>query len=89
MPRKTYAVKGQPDFHTIGDDRLKDYRDFAQQMMFSYKGVNPDAVKVLESIWKDLSDEITDRLVESPSVQTRAVVRPPKALRVSPVRRKI
>lgn len=91
MPPKKYALKGEPDFHTIGDDRLKSFLDFAQQMIFAYKGHSDEKVKVLQEVWKDLSVEHTERLCNMPEVsKTPAPVlgKAPK-LRKSPAKLKI
>ena len=91
MPPKKYALKGEPDFHTIGDERLKSFLDFAQQMIFAYKGHDDSKVKVLQEIWKDLSVEHTERLCNMPEVvKTPAPLlgKAPK-LRKSPAKRKI
>lgn len=65
MPPKKYAIKGEPDFHTIGDARLKSFMDFVQHMIFAYKSCDEEKTKVLESIWKDLSLEDSDRFTRS------------------------
>ena len=54
-------VKGSPDFTAIPDSKLKGYVDLAQQMIFAYKGCSEETVKVLTTVWKQLSDEYTDR----------------------------
>lgn len=89
MPPKKYALKGEPDFHTIGDERLKSFLDCAQQMIFCYKGHDDEKVKVLESIWKDLSVEHTERLCNMPEVKaspTPMLKKVPK-IRKSPAKR--
>lgn len=91
MPPKKYAIKGEPDFHTIGDDRLKSFLDLTQQLIFSYKHHDAEKVKVLESIWKDLSVEHTSRIANMPEVvksPAPILVKSPK-LRKSPAKRKI
>lgn len=91
MPPKKYALKGEPDFHRISDERLKSFLDLTQQMIFSYKHHDAEKVKVLESIWKDLSVEYTERLANMPEVvKTPAPIlgKAPK-LRKSPAKRKI
>ena len=68
-PKRRYAVKGEPDFHAISDERLKSFLDYTQQMIFSYKGLDDSKVKVLQEIWKDLSVEHTSRLCSMPEVK--------------------
>ena len=65
MPPKKYAIKGEPDFHTISDDKLKSFLDLTQQMIFAYNHHDDAKVEVLKSIWKDMSNEHTDRLCRS------------------------
>jgi len=65
MPPKKYALKGEPDFHNINDERLKSFMDLIQQMIFAYKIHDKDKVRVLEEIWKELSIEDADRCARS------------------------
>ena len=65
MPRSRVPLKGEPDFTTISDSKLKDYLDLTQQMIFSYKNVSKEKVDVLKEIWKDISKECTARLSSS------------------------
>lgn len=65
MPPKRVPIKGEPNFTTISDERLKGFIDLAQQMIFAYKYLDEEKVKVLQSIWKDMSNESTDRLCVS------------------------
>lgn len=91
MPPKKYAIAGEPDFHNIGDERLKSFLDLAQQMIFAYKGYDDTKVKVLQEIWKDLSIEDMERLCNKPEVvkpSTNLIRKAPK-LRKSPAKRKI
>ena len=91
MPPKKYALKGEPDFHHLSDDKVKSFMDLTQQMIFCYKQYDSDKVKVLESIWKELSVEHTSRIANSPEVvKTPAPIlgKAPK-LRKSPANRKI
>ena len=90
-PKRKYALKGEPDFHHLSDDRVKSFLDLSQQMIFVYKGHDDDKVKVLQEIWKDLSVEHTERLGKMPEVvKTPAplLAKSPK-LRRSPAKRKI
>lgn len=65
MPPKRVPLKGEPDFTTISDERLDGFIDLAQQMIFAYKYHDEEKVKVLQAIWKDMSNESTDRLCAS------------------------
>ena len=65
MPPKRVPIKGEPDFTTISDERLKGFIDLAQQMIFSYKYCDEEKTRVMKEIWKQLSDEQTDRLCSS------------------------
>ena len=58
-------MKGLPDFSTLSDERVKEYLDLAQQMIFAYKYCDEEKTRVLTEIWKQLSDEHTDRLCAS------------------------
>ena len=89
MPKK-YALKGEPDFHNVGDDRLKSFLDMTQQMIFAYKDCDPEKVKVLESIWKDLSVDSTQRIVDSPDKSPESptsLLRKVPRVRKSPAKR--
>lgn len=86
--KKKYALKGEPDFHNLSDAQVKDYLDLTQQLIFCYKGVDDSKVKVLESIWHDLSDESIDRRANSPVKEVPVTpLRKAPALRRSPVKR--
>jgi len=89
MPPKKYALKGEPDFHTVGDERLKSFLDCAQQMIFCYKGHDDSKVRVLQEIWKDLSVEHSSRLCSMPEVQKSPVTMLKKVpkIRKSPAKR--
>lgn len=98
MPPKRYAIKGEPDFHNISDERLKSFLDLTQQMIFAYNHHDDAKVEVLKSIWKDLSIEDADRLArsacesidkgESSGTPTPLLKKVPK-VRKSPAKRKI
>lgn len=66
MPPKKYALKGEPDFHNLGDEQVKSFLDLSQQMIYAYKGCDDSKVKVLQEIWKDLSVEHTSRICAMP-----------------------
>lgn len=96
MPPKKYAIKGEPDFHTISDERLKQFLDLAQQMIFAYKYHDKEKCEVLQAIYHDLMCEDVDRLADSAIAelsrqekQESAIVRKTPKLRRSPVNRKI
>lgn len=65
MPPKRVPIKGEPDFTTISDERLKGFIDFAQQMIFAYKYCDEEKTRVMREIWKQLSNERMDRLCAS------------------------
>ena len=89
MPPKKYAVKGEPDFHNISDEKLKSFLDLIQQMIFSYSLYDEEKTKVLESVWKDLSNEKVERYVVSISESIdRDEGSPSSVLRISPKVRK-
>lgn len=91
VPPKKYALKGEPDFHHIGDERVKSFMDLTQELIFVYKGYSDEKVTVLQEIWKDLSVEHTERLCSMPEVhRTPAPLlgKVPK-VRKSPAKRKI
>lgn len=95
MSSKKYAVAGEPDFQNLSDEKVKSFLDLTQQLIFVYKHHDADKVKVLESIWKDLSTECTDRLIVS-SEKAGSVAKAPAPmirkvpkLRKSPAKRKI
>lgn len=61
MPKKRIPIAGQPNFTFITDEALKGYVDLAQQMIFAYQNCDKEKVRVLKEIWKELSDEHTER----------------------------
>ena len=98
MPPKKYAIKGEPDFHTISDERLKSFLDLTQQMIFAYSHHDNAKVEVLKSIWKDLNIEDCDRLACSAcesidngenEVYTTPLLKKVPKVRKSPAKRKI
>ena len=96
MPPKKYAVKGEPDFHNISDEKLKSFLDLIQQMIFSYSLYDEEKTKVLESVWKDLSNEKVERYAVSISESIdrdegslSSVLRIAPKVRKSPAKRKI
>lgn len=88
-PKRRYAIKGEPDFHTLSDQRVESFLDCAQQMIFAYKGVDDEKVKVLQEIWKDLSIESTERICNMPEVvaEPTPVLKKVPKIRKSPAKR--
>ena len=64
MPPKKTPIVGEPDFTNVSDNRLNDYIDFAQQMIFSFKECDEECASTLEHIWKLLVHEQTERIGE-------------------------
>lgn len=62
-------AKRKPDFKDISDKRLQEYIGLIQQMIFSYEYSDSEKVRVLTEVWKELSDESTDRLCKAPFVE--------------------
>lgn len=60
MRNKT-PVKGQPDFTTLSDSRVKAYRNLIADMIGSYSQF-PEYTQILTQIWKDLTSENADRI---------------------------
>lgn len=70
MSKRT-PMKGEPDFTAISDSRLRDFIDLAQQMIFAYQQCDSEKSRVMSEVWKQLSDEYTDRqLFNAPEVET-------------------
>lgn len=69
MPPKRVPIKGEPDFTTISDERLKGFIDLAQQMVFAYKYCDEEKTRVMQDIWKQMSNEHTERLCASACVE--------------------
>lgn len=65
MPPKRVPIKGEPDFTTISDERLHGFIDLAQQMIFAYKYCDEEKTRVLQDIWKQCSNEETERICAS------------------------
>lgn len=59
-------LKGEPDFTSISDERLKGFIDLSQQMIFAYKHLDEEKTRVFEEVWKQLSNEYTKRLCDAP-----------------------
>lgn len=62
MPPKKFALGGEPDFHNIKDQKLMGYIDFAQDLIFAYRGYDKSVEEVLARVWKDLTNEHSDRV---------------------------
>ena len=74
-------MKGLPDFTSLSDEKVKEYVELAQQMIFAYEHCDAEKTRVLTEIWKQLSDEHTDRLCalahkKSESKEEKEVVPP-------------
>lgn len=65
MPPKRVPLKGEPDFTNISDAKLKEMVDTVQSLIFSYQSFDRGIVNVLQTVWKQLSDEKVERLCES------------------------
>lgn len=61
-------MKGKPDFSFISDERLKGYIDLAQQMIFSYEQCDEEKTRVMKEVWKQMSDEYSDRMASVPFI---------------------
>lgn len=62
-------MKGQPDFSTLSDEKLKEYIDLAQQMIFAYQYCDEEKTRVMKEVWKQMSDEYSDRLCNAPFIE--------------------
>ena len=69
MSKNKIPIKGKPDFTSLSDEKVGEYRDLAQQMIFTYKYCDEEKVCVLTDVWKQFSDEYTDRLCNAPFVE--------------------
>ena len=63
-------MKGQPDFSTLSDEKLKEYIDLAQQMIFAYQYCDEEKTRVMKEVWKQMSDEYADRLCNAPFIES-------------------
>lgn len=64
-------MKGKPDFTSISDEKLKGFIDLAQEMVFAYKYCDEEKTRVMSEVWKQLSDEHTERLCKAPVVERK------------------
>ena len=62
-------LKGLPDFSSISDERLREYIDLAQQMIFAYQYCDEEKTRVMKEVWKQMSDEYSDRLSKAPFIE--------------------
>ena len=62
-------MKGEPDFSNISDEKLRGYIDLAQQMIFTYEQCDSEKTRVMKEVWKQMSDEFTDRLCKAPFIE--------------------
>ena len=72
MPKT--PIRGEPDFTAISNEMLKGFIELSQQMIFVYRGCDEEKTRVMKEVWKQMSDEYSDRLhsltVEDLSKQT-------------------
>lgn len=61
MPKRT-PIKGEPDFTSLSDETLKRFLELAQQMIFAYQQCDEEKTRVMKEVWKQISDEYSDRL---------------------------
>lgn len=82
-------MKGSPDFTTISDERLNGLIDLAQQMIFAYKYLDEEKVRVFTEVWKDLTNERTERLCNAPFIEPEKEAPVPvhKVKMVKPIKR--
>lgn len=66
MSKNRVPLKGEPDFSTFSDERLRYYIDLVQSLMFSYQYCDEEKTCVLFEIWKQLSHEHSVRLLDAP-----------------------
>ena len=83
--KKRLPIKGEPDFSVLSDSKIKDFMNTLQQMIFSYQE-DKEKKAILTEMWKQLSNEMTDRQVveaeKEVSADTSVVVH-----KVKPVKR--
>lgn len=82
MPPRKYALAGEPDFHNLSDQKMRDYEKLIQDMLFAYpKRFYPEQYSVLSSVWHEVSCENTRRLAESAIAEINNPT-PPKPIKV-------
>ena len=60
-PRRT-PLKGEPDFTNLNDEKMREYRDLIQSLIFSYKYCDKEVTKTLQKVHKQISENLTERL---------------------------
>ena len=60
-PRKT-PLKGEPNFTSVSDDRMREYKDLVQQLIFAYEYCDKEITVAMKKAYKHISDNLTDRL---------------------------
>ena len=69
-------LKGRPYFGKIKIERLKEFEDFIQEMIFSYRNAEDNnKIEVLEKIYKDISIEFTDRYAHITKIEKKVLKR--------------
>ena len=86
MKKKRTPLTGKPDFSSVPDERLREYKDLTQQMLFTYQHCDAEKVRVLTEVWQELSDECTDRLCDAPFVEPEKEI-PAVVHKIKPVKR--
>ena len=66
MPPKRVPLKGEPNFTTMSDERLKEFMYEMEDLRFAYEHFDENKAKVIKEIWKDLNTEYSSRLIASP-----------------------
>ena len=84
---KKLPMKGQPDFSTISDEKLKGYIDLAQQMIFAYQYCDEEKARVMKEVWKQMSDEYADRICQAPFEPEEVAPSVHKIKMVKPIKR--
>ena len=60
MNNKRIALKGRP-FSRLTDEKLKEYQEMFQDFIGCFKYEDKDKEKLMQEVWKLLSDEEVDR----------------------------
>ena len=90
MSPKRVPIKGEPNFTNISDERLREFVDLAQQMIFVYEDCDSEKTRVLKEVWKQMSVEHTSRLSERTmrKLDSQDEVITHKVIRVKKIKRK-
>lgn len=59
-PRRT-PLKGEPSFTNISDQKLREYKDCIQDMIFAYD-YDKEIKEVLRKMYKQVSNHLVDRI---------------------------